>query len=186
MSDQTVPNNTTTASRRDALKLAGAVAVGGAALAASSLPGVPGGGVDRASAAGAPSRFSVEIDGVLVAGFKSVEGLESETEVVEYKDGATHSRPGNLKANKVTLTRDWSNTSEFYKWRKTVLDGKTDRKSVSIIFRNDAGQELGRMNFFDCWPSKWTGPNLSTTSGRGTVTTESLDISWETMELKAS
>jgi phage tail-like protein len=132
------------------------------------------------------NRFSVEIDGVLVAGVHSVEGLESETDVIDYKDGedgTMHTRPGNTKAGKMTFIKDWSNTNEWFKWRKTVIDGKVDRKSVSVIFHNDAGEEAGRMNFYHCWATKWTGPTLNAkSSGHAT---EKLEISWETMELKA-
>jgi phage tail-like protein len=131
------------------------------------------------------NRFSFEIDGVLVAGVHAVDGLESETEVVDYKDGedgVMHTRPGNHKAGKMTVTKDWSNTGEWYKWRKAVLDGKVERKSVSVIFHNDAGEEAGRMNFYDAWPTKWVGPNLNAKSSGHAL--EKLEISWERMELK--
>ena len=133
------------------------------------------------------NRFSFEIDGVLVAGVHTVTGLQSETELVEYKDGESgvmQTRPGNHKPGKMTVTKDWSNTSEWFKWRKAVLDGKVDRRSISVIFHNDAGEESGRMNFFNCWPAVWYGPDLNAkTSGHST---EKMDISWETCELKAS
>jgi phage tail-like protein len=133
------------------------------------------------------NRFSMEIDGVMVAGVNTVEGFETESDVVEYKDGedgVMHTRPGNAKPGKITITKDWSNTSEWYKWRKTVLDGKTDRKSISLIFHNDAGEEAGRINLYQCWCSKWVGPSLNAkNSGHAT---EKIEVSWETMELKAA
>ncbi len=132
------------------------------------------------------NRFSLEIDGVLIGGVHSVEGIEAESEVVEYKDGEDdkmHTRPGNHKPGKMVITKDWSNTPEWYKWRKAVIDGKTERKSVSVIFHSDSGVESGRMNFYECWPTKWTGPNLNArTSAHAT---EKLEVSWEHMELKA-
>ena len=101
------------------------------------------------------NRFALEIDGVLVGGVHSVDGLESESEVVEYKDGVSHTRPGHPKPGKMTVTKDWSNTSEWYKWRKAVLDGKVDRRSISVIFHNDAGEEAGRVNSYDCFPTHY-------------------------------
>ena len=132
------------------------------------------------------NRFSFEIDGVIVAGVHTVSGLEDESDVVQYKDadGTLHSRPGNHKPGKMTAKRDFSSTSEWYKWRKAVLDGKVERKSISVIFHNDAGEEAGRMNFYNCWPSKWKGPSLNSKSS-GPIT-EEIEISWETMDLKAS
>jgi phage tail-like protein len=93
------------------------------------------------------NRFSVEIDGVVVGGFHTIGGSDTESDIVEYKDGedgTTHTRPGNHKPGKMKVTKDWSNTSEWYKWRKAVLDGKVERKSMSVIFHNDAGEEAGR------------------------------------------
>jgi len=131
------------------------------------------------------SRFSLEIDGVLVGGIHSVEGIETESDLVEYKDGddgVNRTRPGNHKAGKMTITKDWSNTLEWYTWRKAVLDGKVDRKSVSVIFMNDAGAESGRMNFYNCWPIKHTLPTFNSRSSGHTV--EKIELSWETHEIK--
>lgn len=132
------------------------------------------------------NRFSVEIDGVPVPGVHSVDGLESESDLTVVKPkglGAPSPYPGEVRPNVLTITKDWSNTPEFYKWRKAVLDGKVDRRSISVIFHNDAGNEAGRMNFYNCWPAKWKGPSLSATSSGHA--TESIQIAWETMELKA-
>jgi phage tail-like protein len=131
--------------------------------------------------------FSVEIDAVNVGGIKNIEGIETESDVVEYKDGddqVMRTRPGNHKHGIITITKDWSNTLEWYNWRKTVLDGKTDRKSISVIFKNDAGEETGRMNFYNCWPKKHTLPSFSANnSGHAT---EKIEISWETHEIKVA
>ena len=91
-------------------------------------------------------------------------------------------RPGNHKPGKITITKDWSNTLEWYNWRKKVLDGKTDRRSISIIFHDDAGAEVGRMNFYNTWPIKHVLPSFNAkNSGHAT---EQLHISWETHEIK--
>ncbi len=173
-------------SRREALKLAGGLAAGGAAamMAGGSAPGLD---AVLAAPKGTATSFRIEFDGVAVPAVQSIDEFETESEVVMYIDGnesVEHFRPGNHKPGKMTVTTDWSNTSEFFSWRKTVLDGKVDRKSVSIVFLNDAGAEMGRINLYECWPSKWTGPALNArNSGHAT---EALEIVWETMELKAS
>jgi phage tail-like protein len=104
------------------------------------------------------SRFGLEIDGHPVDGVKSmqqVEVLAGEPEAYkDGEDGVTHTRPGQHKPCKISIDKDWSSTSEFYKWRKAVLDGKTERKSVSVIFHNDAGEEAGRISVSNCMPTK--------------------------------
>jgi phage tail-like protein len=131
------------------------------------------------------NHFSFEIDGVIVGGVHGIEQIETETETVEFKDGEDRrlrTRPGNHRPGKMLVSKDWSNTPEWYNWRKTVLDGKVQRKSISVIFQNDANEESGRLNFYNCWPTKWVGPALnSRSSGHAT---EKLEISFEEMELK--
>lgn len=109
------------------------------------------------------NRFSFEIDGVLVAGVHTIDGLQSESDIVEYKDGedgVSHTRPGNHKSS-FRVKKDWSNGSELFRWRKAVLDGNVDRRRISVIFYTNTGEEAGRYNFFECWPSKWVGPSLN-------------------------
>jgi hypothetical protein len=53
--------------------------------------------------------FRIEIDGVIAGGFKEVSGLESEVEVVEYRDGddpITHKRAGKVKYKNIILKLD--------------------------------------------------------------------------------
>jgi len=130
-------------------------------------------------------KFTVEIDGVMVGGIHRVDGIEHEHEVVEYQDGDdmyTHLRPGRQKPGRITIEKDWSSTKEFFNWRQTVINGKVERKSCSIAFHNDAGEESMRINLFDCYPTKWKGPSLNArTSAHAT---ETIEILFERMELK--
>ena len=164
-------------SRRDVLKIGGLTALGSAVAGTLVSTGSASASEKVASVLGAravsQSRFSFEIDGVLLAGIHTV---DVETDATLAND------PTLPPVNTIFASRDFSSTSEWFKWRKAVLDGKVDRKSISIIFHNDAGVEAARLNFFNCWPSKWTGPSLnSKSSGHAT---EKLQISWETCELK--
>jgi phage tail-like protein len=125
-------------------------------------------------------RFGLEVDGVTIGGIHKVDGIEFEAEVVEYNDGedlSTHCRPGVLKPGRIVVERDFSSTKEFFQWRNAVISGKTDRRSVSLIFHNDKGDEAKRLNFFNCFPAKWAGPALnSKASGHAT---ERLEIVFE-------
>jgi phage tail-like protein len=112
-------------------------------------------------------KFGLEIDGITIGGIHKVDGIEFEAEVVEYNDGedaGTHCRPGVLKPGRILVERDFSSTKEFYQWRAAVVNGKTDRRSVSVIFQNDKGDEAKRLNFFNCFPAKWVGPALNSRS----------------------
>ena len=167
------------ATRRDILKLSGLAALGSATAGALVTSGHAGASLKTAPLATTgdfqlANRFSFEIDGLRVPGVHTID-MES--------DASSPAVPPSPPTNTVTVTKDWSNTSEWYKWRKAVLDGKVDRRSVSVIFLNDHGKETSRMNFTNCSPSKWVGPSLnSKNSGHAQ---EKLEISWETFELKA-
>jgi phage tail-like protein len=127
--------------------------------------------------------FKVEIEGVTVGAFKNVEGLDSETEVVEYQDGddiVLRKRPGRTKYSNITLKRGYINTDELWNWRKLVIEGKVDRKSGSVILCADDGSEIMRYNFYEAWPAKWKGFNLD---GKGVdVTVEEVELAVEKVE----
>ena len=179
--ENTVPNSDNdSTSRRDLLKIGGFTALGSAVAGALVSSGAASASIKnssvavRATTVQKQNRFAFEVNGVPVAGILTVD-IETDSSVI--------SDPASPSENRVTITRDWSHTHEWYTWRKAVLDGKVDRRSISVIFHNDAGQEAGRINFYNCWPSKWSGPSLNARSSGHAG--EKLEISWETMELKA-
>ena len=60
------------------------------------------------------------------------------------------------------------------------MDGKVERKSVSVILRDDAGDEIMRYNAFEAWPAKWKGFSLN---GKGnTALTEEIEMVIERLE----
>jgi phage tail-like protein len=128
--------------------------------------------------------FIVEIDGITQAGFQEVSGLDASTEKVDYREGTdpAHVRklPGMNSFSNITLKRGITDSDELWKWRQTVLDGKTERKNGSIVLLNEAGLEKIRWNFVNAWPTKWTGPSLNATGNA--VAVESLELVHE--ELK--
>jgi phage tail-like protein len=130
-------------------------------------------------------RFTVECDGVTIGGIHTVEGLEIENDVIEYHDGdngVTQFRPGRQKQGRVKLIRHFSATKEFFEWRKTVMDGKVARKSLSIVMLADDGTEAIRYNLYEAWPLKYFGPTLNSLNSQNA--NEAIEIVFETMEMK--
>ncbi len=132
--------------------------------------------------------FVIELEKQRVASFKSVDGLDSETEVIEYQDGddrILRKRPGRTKYSNIVLKRGYADKAmeELWKWRKSVMDGKTIRKSGSVILQNDHGMEVARYDFFEAWPCKWKGWDLD---GKGTdVAIEEIELAVEFITRKA-
>ena len=69
--------------------------------------------------------------------------------------------------------------SDLYKWHRQWGDGDpaAPRKNGSSGLRDRQGQEKARWNFFNGWPTKWTGPSFNAESND--VAIESLEIAHE-------
>ena len=133
--------------------------------------------------------FGVEVDGMLVAGFHEVSGLQSEAEVQDYREGGvneyTHKRPGPVKytANLV-LKRGISDAAGLWAWYADVAEGKIERKTVSIVLMDSAREEKQRWSFRRALPVKWTGPALKASTGE--VAVETVELVHEGMQTKAT
>ena len=129
--------------------------------------------------------FLVEIDGVSAAGFTEVGGLTTEQDIIEYREGSetatVRKLPGLRKYSNITLKRGFTQNKELWEWRKTSIDGATERKAGSIILLDEARNEALRWNFSEGWISKWEGPALNSTANEASI--ESLEIAVEGIEL---
>ncbi len=125
--------------------------------------------------------FLVEIDGITRAGFRECSGLDTTQDPIDYREGGEplHVRklPGLVKYSNISLKRGITDDAELWAWRKTVMDGKVERKNGSIILLDDTGAEKLRWNFVEGWPSKWTGPTFNATGNE--VAIETLEIAHE-------
>lgn len=116
-------------------------------------------------------RFQIEVSGIIKGAFTEAAGLGSEQEVVEHKimqEGKEIVRkiPGRLKWGDITLKRGITDNMDFWDWRKMVEEGKINsaRKNGSIVMMDSEETEIARWNFTAGWPSKVSGPSVSTTS----------------------
>jgi phage tail-like protein len=125
--------------------------------------------------------FLVEIDGISQAGFQECSGLDASTDAVDYREGNYPNHVAKLtglnKYSPISLKRGITDSDELWKWRQTVIDGKTERKSGSIVLLDEAGAEKLRWNFINAWPSKWTGPAFNSTGNA--VAVETLELTHE-------
>ncbi len=130
--------------------------------------------------------FLVEIDGVTEAGFSECAGLTTETDVIEYRNGnrdiTVSKLPGLRKYTNISLKRGFTQGKELWEWRKTVIDGKTERQSGSVVLLNEAREEALRWNFQEGWPSKWEGASFNAKNNE--VAIETLEIACEHIELQ--
>jgi phage tail-like protein len=123
-------------------------------------------------------RFRVEIDGITVAGFSEVSGLQVETETEQYEEGGVndfvHYLPGRTKYQHITLKHGLTGADELWQWYQDVAAGRFLRKNGAIILMDTTGEDAWRWNFSNAYPVKWTGPELRADSN--TVAFETIEL----------
>ncbi|NRB36689.1 MAG: phage tail protein [Rhodobacteraceae bacterium] len=129
--------------------------------------------------------FLLEIDGITAAGFTEVSGITMESDVIEYREGsdATHVRkmPGLSKYGNITLKRGFTDNTELWDWRKTVIDGQTERKDAAIILLNEAREPAIRWEIRNAFPAKLEGATLNATANETAI--ESMELAVEAVAL---
>jgi phage tail-like protein len=132
--------------------------------------------------------FKLEIDSINIAGFSECTGLNTEQNVIEYREGneaiTPRKLPGLTKFGNITLKRGVIlKSDELFKWRKSVMDGDIDRKNVSIVlYKENRVDEVTRWILHNAWPMKYTGPDLKANANE--VAIESIEIAHEGLEKK--
>ncbi len=132
--------------------------------------------------------FRVEIDGIDVGSFTEVSGLDSETDVIEYRTGdmrmnSSVKLPGLTKYPNIVLKRGMTKDLSLWQWRKAVVNGQTDRRNGVIILMDESRADVLRWQFRNGWPAKWEGPDLDASSSE--VAIETLEIAHEGLELES-
>lgn len=114
--------------------------------------------------------FMVEWDGGSEMGFTEVSGLDFETEVIEYRHGASPTyhkskQPGLTKYTDITLKRGtFVGDIEFYNvWKKTFFfqeNKEKFRSDVVIKLLNEEHQPIMVWTVKNAWPSKVQSTDL--------------------------
>lgn len=129
--------------------------------------------------------FVVELAGLTVAAFTEVSGLMTEQDVIEYRTGneapTTRKLPGLNKPSKITLKRGVDPSLDLWDWRKTTIDGQTERRDGAVILLDEARKPVMRWEFRNGWVSKYDGPALNSKTSETAIQTveivhEGLDV----------
>lgn len=113
--------------------------------------------------------FSLEVQGQITGYFTSVDGIGSEHEVVDHKVTDDNQKPimmkipGRLTWGEITLKRGITDNRDVWDWRKMVEDGQVEqaRSSGSVIMYDQEGTPVAQWDFVRAWPSKVSGPGIS-------------------------
>ncbi len=125
-------------------------------------------------------RFMVEIEGIVVAGFSDVSGLQAETEIEEIKEGGVndfvYKLPKGTKYPNLTLKKGLTTSSALWNWHRSIVSGKITFKTVRIILQSTeaAWDYDNQYQLIRAYPVKWSGPDLK--ADGNAVAVETLEL----------
>jgi phage tail-like protein len=131
--------------------------------------------------------FLVEIDGMASASFLSVQGIESITEVIEYRNGNEDALPRRLpglhKCTDITLRRGLTDNRDLWNWYLTVLEGRTERRAGVIVVLDQARRPVLRLSFREAWPCRWSLSGMDALAKETII--EEVELGVEDLRLEA-
>jgi phage tail-like protein len=78
----------------------------------------------------------------------------------------------------VVLCRAVTRSTELYDWRKRILEGADDRRTVTIQQLDRPGGEVANTwRLVKAWPSQWSGPSFNALTSD--VAMEELELTFE-------
>lgn len=129
-------------------------------------------------------RFKIEI-GTTEFGAKSVQGLEKELDVTEYREGgysSTHKLPGIAKTGVLQIEKGAFANVDMYNMVKAALEDTDFRKTVTVIEQNRQGKAIRQWQATEAWASKITAPEYDAESSE--VATEQIELQYEDLLAK--
>lgn len=115
--------------------------------------------------------------------FKEVSGLDTETQVVEYRHGdsktfSTIKMPGIAKFSNVTLKKGvFVKDNNFWKWYNAIKMNTIKRETVVIQLLDQTGAPTMTWTLTNAWPTKITATDLN--SDGNEVAVETLELAHE-------
>jgi phage tail-like protein len=132
--------------------------------------------------------FTVKL-GDTAASFQEVDGIDSETQVIEYRHGDSKSffpikMPGIGRVGNVTLRKGiFVNDPLFWDWYNQIKLNTIERITVVISLLDQNAEPRRTWTLNNAWPTKITGTDLKSEGNE--VAVETLEIAYETLVVAA-
>jgi phage tail-like protein len=126
--------------------------------------------------------FEVQWGGSII-GFTEISGLTVETDVIEFRDGASREyhkvkMPGMQKFGNITMKRGtFKGNNDFFNWWNTVALNTIDRRDVTISLLNEEHEAVVTWKIKNAWPTKVQATDLK--SDDNGVAIETIELAHE-------
>ncbi len=131
--------------------------------------------------------FSVDWAGTNI-GFTEVSGLDVETELIEYRQGASpeYSKikmPGMQKYSNITLKRGtFANDNEYYQWWNSVKLNTIERRDITIKLLNEEHEPVIIWKVKNAFPVKVQSTDLKGDANETAI--ESMEVAHEGLTIQ--
>jgi phage tail-like protein len=122
--------------------------------------------------------------------FQEVNGLESETNLIDYRHGDNKSlypikMPGLGRVGNVTMRKGiFTNGSKFWTWYNEIKLNTIKRRTVVIQLMDETGAPKMTWTLNNAWPTKITGTDLKSEGNE--VAVGSVEVAFETLTVSAT
>jgi len=133
--------------------------------------------------------FSVKWDATEIA-FQEVSGLETETQVIEYRHGnskvfSTVKMPGIAKSGNITMKKGvFKSDNKYWDWYNTIKLNTIKRIPITISLLDESGSPTMTWKVLNAWPTKITATDLKSDGNEAAV--ESIEIAHEGITIENS
>jgi phage tail-like protein len=121
--------------------------------------------------------YLIEFDRVQQGAFSRAKGMAAETKVESYHEGGLNEYEHKLATMttypNLVLERGLA-TTYLWDWHRDVVEGRIQRRVLSIILRDQAGSEVRRWHADGAYPVKWSVSDLDAASSQ--VLVESVEF----------
>ena len=130
--------------------------------------------------------FKLDIQGVTQGHFTQCSPMGIKVDALSYREGGqnqiVHRLAGRVEYADVTLRYGLTDSKELWTWMQTGVQGKVERKNVSIVMvGNDGATETPvHWNLLNAWVSEWRGAPLDAL-GRE-IAIESMTLVFDSLE----
>ncbi len=134
-------------------------------------------------------KFHFQVDwGGAKIGFTEVTGLDVETEIIEYRDGANpeytkQKQPGLQKFSNITMKRGvFPSDNDFYKWWNTVKLNTIQRRDLTVSLLNEKHEPVMVWKVKNAWPTKIASTDLKADGNETAI--ESIELAHEGLAIQ--